>query len=106
MIHLYDKDKIAFNFINMDKIFRAGPMIKASATPHSFQNMTNEFSLPPTFKHLGKDENLEDALEYYETDGLIVLKNNNLLYEKLLAQQYPDLQHISWSVLNHFCQHS
>ena len=24
MIHLYDKDKIAYNFINMDKIFRAG----------------------------------------------------------------------------------
>ena len=23
MIHLYDKDKIAYNFINMDKIFRA-----------------------------------------------------------------------------------
>ena len=29
MIHLYDKDKIAYNFINMDKIFRAGPTIKA-----------------------------------------------------------------------------
>ena len=46
MIHLYDKDKIAFNFINMDKIFRAGPTIKASATPHSFQNMTKEFHCP------------------------------------------------------------
>ena len=76
MIHLYDKDKIAYNFINMDKIFRAGPTIKASASPHSFQNMRGEFSLPMTFKHLGKDENLEDALEYYETDGLIVLKNS------------------------------
>ena len=29
MIHLYDKDKIAYNFINMDKIFRAGPTINA-----------------------------------------------------------------------------
>ena len=32
MIHLYDKDKIAYNFINMDKIFRVGPTIKASAS--------------------------------------------------------------------------
>jgi uncharacterized membrane protein (Fun14 family) len=54
MIHLYDKDKIAFNFINMDKIFRAGPTIKASAFPHSFKNMTDNFSLPSTFKLLAR----------------------------------------------------
>ena len=102
MIHLYDKDKIAYNFINMDKIFRAGPTIKASASPHSFQNMTNEFSLPPTFKHLGEDENLEDALEYYETDGLIVLKNNNLLYENYWHNNTQTSKHISWSVAKSF----
>ena len=62
MIHL-DKDKIAYNFINMDKIFRAGPTINASASPHSFQNISDEFSLPTTFKHQGKAENLEDALD-------------------------------------------
>ena len=102
MIHLYDKDKIAFNFINMDKIFRAGSLIKASATPHSFQNMTNEFSLPTTFKHLGKDENLDDALEYYETDGMIVLKNNNLLYENYWHSNTKTSKHISWSVAKSF----
>ena len=102
MIHLYDKDKIAYNFINMDKIFRAGATIKASASPHSFQNMSGEFSLPMTFKHLGKDENLEDALEYYETDGLIVLKNNNLLYENYSHNNTQTSKHISWSVAKSF----
>ena len=102
MIHLYDKDKIAFNFINMDKIFRAGPTIKAPASPHSFKNMTDSFSLPSTFKHLGKDENLEDALEYYETDGLIVLKNNNLLYENYWHGNTQTSKHISWSVAKSF----
>ena len=102
MIHLYDKDKIAYNFINMDKIFRAGATIKASASPHSFQNMSGEFSLPMTFKHLGKDENLEDALEYYETDGLIVLKNNNLLYENYWHGNTQTSKHISWSVAKSF----
>ncbi len=102
MIHLYDKDRIAFNFINMDKIFRAGPMIKASAYPHSFKNRTDNFSLPLTFNHLGKDENLEDALEYYETDGLIVLKNNNLLYENYWHGNTQTSKHISWSVAKSF----
>ena len=37
MIHLYDQDKIAFNFINMNKIFLAGPMISASEKPFKFQ---------------------------------------------------------------------
>ena len=91
MIHLYDKDKIAFNFINMDKVFSVGPTIKASASPHSFQNMTDEFSLPSTFKHLGKDEKLKDALEHYETDGLIVLKNNNLLSKILSHLKFHNL---------------
>ncbi len=102
MIHLYDKDKIAFNFINMDKIFRAGPMIKASAYPHSFKNMTDKFSLPLTFNHLGNDENLKDALEYYETDGLIVLRNNNLLYENYWHGNTQTSKHISWSVAKSF----
>ena len=102
MIHLYDKDKIAFNFINMDKIFRAGPMIKASAYPYSFKNMTDKFSLPLTFNHLGNDENLKDALEYYETDGLIVLKNNNLLYENYWHGNTQTSKHISWSVAKSF----
>jgi len=102
MIHLYDKDKIAFNFINMDKIFRAGPLLKASASPYSFQNMTDKFSLPSTFKHLGKDVNLEEALEYYETDGLIVLKNNNLLYENYWHNNTKTSKHISWSVAKSF----
>ena len=55
-----------------------------------------------TFKHLGKDENLEDALEYYETDGLIVLKNNNLLYENYWHNNTQTSKHISWSVAKSF----
>ena len=105
MIHLYDKDKIAFNFINMDKIFRAGPMIKASAYPYSFKNMTDKFSLPLTFNHLGNDENLKDALEYYETDGLIVLKNNNLLYENYWHGNTQTSKHILGRWLSHFYRH-
>ena len=64
--------------------------------------MTNEFSLPSTFKHLGKNENLEDALEYYETDGMIVLKDNNLLYENYWHSNTQTSKHISWSVAKSF----
>jgi len=100
MIHLYDQDKIAFNFINMNKIFLAGPMISASEKPFKFQ--FNEFTLPTTYAYKNKDKNLLDALEYYETDGLIVLKNNTILYEDYWHDNNESSQHISWSVAKSF----
>ena len=36
MIHLYDEDKIVFNFLNMDKIFQISK-ISASKVPHVFE---------------------------------------------------------------------
>ncbi len=59
MIHLYDQDKIAFNFINMNKIFLTGPIISASEKPFNFQ--FNEFILPKTYDYKNKDKNLLEA---------------------------------------------
>ena len=36
MINLYEQDKIAFNFINMDKVFQIGPVIPASGESFVF----------------------------------------------------------------------
>ena len=81
MINLYDQDKIAFNFINMDKVFQTGPMIPASIEQFVFS--VKEFELPQTYFFEGEDRNLVDALDYYETDGLIVLNNETILYGKI-----------------------
>ena len=100
MIHLYDQDKIAFNFINMNKIFQIGPIISASEKPFKFK--FKEFMLPESYFFQNKDQNLLDALEYYETDGLIILKNDTILYENYWHDNNQKSQHISWSVAKSF----
>ena len=100
MIHLYDQDKIAFNFINMNKIFQIGPIISASEKPFKFKS--KEFMLPESYFFQNKDQNLLDALEYYETDGLIILKNDTILYENYWHDNNQKSQHISWSVAKSF----
>ena len=100
MINLYDQDKIAFNFINMDKVFQTGPMIPASNEPFVFN--VKEFELPQTYFFEGEDRNLIDALDYYETDGLIVLNNETILYENYWHDNDETSQHISWSVAKSF----
>ena len=77
MIHLYDQDKIAFNFVNMNKIFQTGSIIPASDKPFKFQS--KEFDLPETYFFEDSNQNLMDALDYYETDGLLILKNDTIL---------------------------
>ena len=100
MINLYEQDKIAFNFINMDKVFQIGPVIPASS--ESFVFNKKEFDLPQTYYFDDKDRNLMDALDYYETDGLIVLNNDTILFENYWHNNNQTSQHISWSVAKSF----
>ena len=100
MINLYNQDKIAFNFINMDKVFQTGPVIPASDQPFVFS--VKDFELPQTYFFEGEDRNLIDALDYYETDGLIVLNNESILYENYWHGNDETSQHISWSVAKSF----
>ena len=46
IINLHDKDSIAYNYINMQKFFDKGPMLRASENPHTFPK--KEFKLPST----------------------------------------------------------
>ena len=100
MTNLYNQDKIAFNFINMDKVFQTGPVIPASDQPFVFS--LKDFELPQTYFFEGEDRNLIDALDYYETDGLIVLNNESILYENYWHGNDETSQHISWSVAKSF----
>lgn len=100
MIHLYDQDKIAFNFVNMDKIFQSGSIIPASDNPFKFKS--KEFDLPETYVFEDSNQNLMDALEYYETDGLLILKNDTILYENYWHDNDQSSKHISWSVAKSF----
>jgi len=99
MIHLYDKDKIVYNFLNMDKIFPISK-ISASKLPHVFE--TREFKLPDVYLLDGKEHNLLEGLDYFRSDGMVVLHNGDLIYENYWLGNSEDQKHVSWSVAKSF----
>ena len=99
VVHLFDQDKIVNNFINMDKVFPSKP-IKASSNPHIFNVRT--FDLPEFYELEGKQHNLAEALDYFKSDGLIVLQNADLIYENYWQGNSQNQPHISWSVAKSF----
>ena len=85
----------------MQKFFDKGPMLRASEILILSQK---EFKLPSTYEFEGKVNYVDEALEYFETDGLIVLKDGNMLYENYWHNNSKDTQHISGLLLSHSYQ--
>ena len=98
--NLYNKDTIAHNFINMDKIFITSDPVAPSDDPYIFEEDLIE--LPETFTFEGKEKNLKEALDYFCTDGLIILHNDRILYENYWNGNDRYSKHISWSVAKSF----
>jgi len=98
-IHLFDEDKISNNFININKVFPTTPIAK-SKSPHVF--VKRAFELPEFYELDGKTYNLEESLDYFKSDGLIVLHKGDLLYESYWQGNSKDTPHISWSVAKSF----
>ena len=100
LANLYNEDKIASNFINIDKIFQVSEPIPSSNNPHSFPR--RDFDLPSTYYFEGQERNLGEGLSHFKTDGLMVLHNGNLLYENYWNGNSPTSQHIAFSVTKSF----
>ena len=96
---LYDKDKIVYNFLNMDKIFPTRD-IKASKNPKPLKR--NIKTLPETFFFDGEEKNLQEYLDYFWSDGMIVLHKNEMVYENYWLGNNENKRHISWSVAKSF----
>lgn len=99
VVHLFDEDKIVKNFMHMNKVFPSTP-IKSSDTPHIFK--TGTFELPEFYEMNGEQHQLLDALDYFKSDGLIVLHQGTLIYESYWQGNSKDQPHISWSVAKSF----
>ena len=50
IINLHDKDSIAYNYINMQKFFDKGPMLRASENPHTFPKKNLSFQAHMSLK--------------------------------------------------------
>ena len=84
----------------MDKIFFTSDPIAPSDDPYMFEEDLIE--LPETYTFEGKEKNLKEALDYFCTDGLIILHNDKILYENYWNGNDRYSKHISWSVAKSF----
>ena len=98
--NLYNEDTIAYNFINMDEFFFTSDPIAASDDPYFFEE--SHIKLPETYVLDGKEYNLKEALDYFCTDGLIILHDDKILYEQYWNGNDRYSKHISWSVAKSF----
>ena len=96
LANLYNEKSIAKNFINMGSIFLKSPIIKASDFPYFFKEELT--SMPESFMLEGEKYDLEKGLAHFHTDGLLVLHNGKIVYEKYWNGNTKDSKHISFSV--------
>jgi hypothetical protein len=102
IMHLYDEDKISHNFINMGNLFTTSESFARSTKAKSIPKSNEVFLLPESYDFDGETQNLENALKHFKTDGLLIIKNNKVIYEDYFNGNTPTSKHISWSVAKSF----
>ena len=102
IMHLYDEDKISHNFINMGNLFTTSESFARSTKAKAIPKSDEVFSLPESYEFDGETQNLENALKHFKTDGLLIIKNNKVIYEDYFNGNTPTSKHISWSVAKSF----
>lgn len=98
-VTLYDKDKIANNFLTMYQSFNS-TLIPASSQP--FQFPVELKPLPDLFSYENQAMSLSTFLEDSQTSGLLVLKDGKIVYENYWLGQDQNKQHISFSMAKSF----
>ena len=81
--NLFDKKTISYNFINMKEFFPTSTPIKASTSPYVFKRREG-FTLPEFYEFEGKEERIQAAIDYFNTDGLMILQDGEVLYLSLI----------------------
>jgi len=99
VIHLYDEDRIVDNFLNMRRMFPARD-VRPGDRPFEFRRA--EVALPETFYYEGKEFDLERYLADSHSTGMLVLKDDVIVYERYWLGHHEGGTHISWSVAKSF----
>ena len=95
VLGLFKPENITENFLTMEDIFYTNK-IEKSSQPTTFYR--KDFVLPASFDFGDTTWNVNDYLEYSQTTGLLILKNDTILYESYLKGYSEQEDHISWSV--------
>jgi len=99
VVHLYDEERIAQNFLHMDEIFPVRA-VRAADEPSSLRRGAME--LPETFTLDGTPHRTAEYLDYSRSTGLVVLRDDEILYERYWLGHGENGRHISWSVAKSF----
>ena len=99
--NLFDKNTISYNFINMKEFFPTSTPIKASENPHIFKKR-DDFYMPELYEFGGEEKPIQEAIDYFNTDGLMILKDGEVLYENYWNKNKENSRHIIWSVSKSF----
>ena len=100
VLHLFDKEKIVYNFTHFNTITSTSEVQKAS-TPYRFSK-GDSFELPKEFRNGGQVFNTEAFIDSSQTMGFLVLQNDTLRYENYYTGHTESTRHISWSVAKSF----
>jgi CubicO group peptidase (beta-lactamase class C family) len=99
VVHLYDEDRIAHNFLHMEDLFPVR-VVRADAEPSRLRRGAME--LPEFFELGGERHGTAEYLDYSRTTGMVVLRGDEILYEGYWLGHDESGRHISWSVAKSF----
>ncbi len=97
---LFDKENIIANFQGMNKTFDVS-QIKSSKKPIQLDKNIS-YTLPETFRFLNNEVSIQGYLEESNTEGLMVIQNDTVVYESYHLGLKEDMPHISWSMAKSF----
>lgn len=98
-VTLFDAPVITENFRNMGESFSSRTIHKGDTV---FQFKRKDLKLPEKYVYNGEEKSVQDFLDRYSATGLIVIKNDTILYEKYYKGNTETSKAISWSVAKSF----
>ena len=100
VLSLFSPEKITDNFINMESIFDVNEINPADTAYPLIEDMT--LKLPSAFQYKDSTIQVDDYIDYTQTQGLLVLKSDTILYESYPSDYMQNEDFISWSVSKSF----
>lgn len=96
---LFDPDRIVYNFQHMEEILDSRT-VKAGGDVLEFAR--GSYVLPESFRYGDRSFDTEDFLDELVTTGLLVLRDDTILFERYAHGYAPAGHHIAWSVTKSF----
>jgi CubicO group peptidase (beta-lactamase class C family) len=98
-VRLFDADIIVENFSHMDEV---APIKTLKATDNVRPLTPNPQPLPETFTFKGETHNLQDWLSNSSATALVVIQDDNLVFEDYFQGTQATDKRISWSMAKSF----